>query len=650
MADILNIGIRGMLAYQAALAITSGNIGNVKTPFYSRREIVFAEDIFGNGVNIADVRRVYDDSASQYLMQSNANMNMSASYYNQISELESLLGGDIGNESNSTIANFINDALKALKDLDGDTSSIQSRTAYLNKLNSIVSRFNSIGDEIDKKYRLLNQSIETTVNQVNQITQTIADLNEKIINSKGADVSALLDMREGQLQELSKYIDFTTQPDDRGNINILLGDGMPLVFGTKQNLLSTQSDSANPGKLIIQLSTSSSTINVTDGIHGGQLAGLYQSQSLLHQTQNALGRLSLAMMSSMNDQNKLGIDYNGNLGGNIFTDINNPEAILNRVINNTNNTGTAAISVNITDVSKLKTSDYKLVFDTPTHFTVTRLSDNSVVSSGAVGSLPQSIDIDGMSIDINSGTIAAGDQFTISPNRGAATMMKVAITDPKLLALGWPVRADSNINNHGNGSIKVDSILDTSNAAFTVPGQLNPPISIVFLTDSTYQIVNADTNAVIEGPIPYNPSTGGEVFPTPGSYDPGYRISLTGEIKAGDTFSISYNSNAINDNRNGLALEALYQKGILDDGSLSFTRGYNLLSSDVSVEVNSAKIRTQSSQAVYEKAFGQFTQISGVNIQEEFSNIQMYQECYQATAQILQVAKSVFDTIIGIGR
>lgn len=649
MADILNIGIRGMLAYQAALAVTSGNIGNVKTPFYSRREILFAEDLFGNGVNIADVKRVYDESTSRYLLQSTSSLNMNATLYEQISSLESLLGSDTSEENKSTIGNFINDALKALRDLDLNASSVQSRTTYLNKLSTLANRFNAIANEVDQKSRSINQSIEADVSQVNKLTQKIAELNEQINNSQGQDVSALLDLREAQVQELSKYVDFTTRVDDRGFMQITMNNGMSLVFGNQALELSTQSDPANPERLIIKLDTGSTIVNVTNDIKGGEIAGLYESQTLFHQTQNALGRLSLSIMSTMNAQNKLGIDYNATLGGNIFTDINTPEAMANRVINNSNNTGSEAMTVNITDVTQLKNSDYKLVFDTPTHFVVTRLSDNATVSSGAVSSLPQSISVDGMSININSGTIAAGDQFTISPNRGAAGSMKVTMTDPKLLALGWPVKAESNTNNRGSGAVKVDSIIDTTNSSFSIPGQLNPPITIEFLSDTTYQIVDANTSSVIEGPITYDPNVGANVFPTAGSYDPGYRISLSGQIKAGDKFEIAYNNNTSMDNRNGLAFETLYQKGVLEGGSMSYTQGYNLLSSDVSINVNSAKISAKSSQAVYEKAYGQYGAVSGVDIQEELSNLALYQECYQATAQILQVAKSVFDTIIGLG-
>ncbi|VVC77102.1 Flagellar hook-associated protein 1 [Aquicella siphonis] len=650
MSDIFTIGVRGLLAFQAAIAVTGQNIANVKTPYYSRREITLAEDLFNGGVNIADVRRVYDETASKFLQQSNNLVEMSGVYFQQIAELESLLGNDISDENKNTIATYLNDALKALRELNGDTSSLQSRTAYLNKLSALANRINDIGGQISQRQANINQSLNATVGTVNQITRQIADLNKQIANANGQDVSALLDLREAQVQELSKYLDFNTQVDESGQLNILINNGTPIVFGGDAAALSAESNPANPDNLILKMTMGTSSIDVTNLVHGGQIAGLYQAQSVLQQAQSALGRLSLGIMGTINAQNKLGIDYNGSLGGNIFNDINSAGAVNGRVLTNSNNAGNAAMTVNITDVRQLKTSDYKLVFDTPTHYTLTRISDNNVMGSGTISSLPQQISADGFTININSGSISAGDQFTISPNRGAANEMKMAVTDPKLLALGWPVKGEADIANKGTGAVKVESIIDTGNSAFSLPQQLNPPIMIQFLTATSYQLVDANTSSVIEGPITYNPSTGADIFPTPGSYDPGYRVSISGIVQPGDLFHLDYNSNAIGDNRNGLVMEEAYQKGILEGGSLSFTQGYNLMSGDIAIQVNSAKINLKSYGAVRERAFMQFSQVSGVSIQEETTNLAMYQECYQASAQILQAAKTVFDTIISIGR
>ncbi len=87
-----------------------------------------------------------------------------------------------------------------------------------------------------------------------------------------------------------------------------------------------------------------------------------------------------------------------------------------------------------------------------------------------------------------------------------------------------------------------------------------------FLSDTSYQLVNANTNAVLEGPLSYDPATTKNIFPSAGGYDPGYRVSLKGNIKAGDVFNINYNSNVAGDNRNALIFSKLYSDKVLGNG------------------------------------------------------------------------------------
>lgn len=652
MTDILGIGIRGLQAFREAIAVAGQNIANVKTPYYSRREANFVADMFNNGVSIGDITRVYSDAASKFLQTGNSQFEMSSIFYQQASELETLLGNNPKEENKTTIGVFLNAAVTALRQLNADTGSIQARNMYLDRLSALSNRFNTISNQISQRQENINQSLDATVETVNKIAKQLATLNVQIsaAHVQGQDTAALLDLREAQIQELSKYMDFSTQTDSSGNVNVLFKNGTPLVFGSDSGTLSTAVNPVNPDTLILQFTSGVNTTDVTNVIQSGQIAGLYQTQASLQSAQTSLGQLSLGIMSTFNAQNKLGIDLNGNLGGNIFPDINNPTAMGTRVLPNLNNAGSASLNVSINDISLLQTSDYKLIFDSPTHYTLTRLSDKTVMGSGTIGALPQQITADGFSININSGPLAAGDQFVISPTRSAAADMAPAMTDSRLLALGWPVNSSASSSNLGTGAAKLTSILDTTNAAFSLPQQLNPPITIKFLTATTYQLVNATTSAVIEGPLTYDPVNGSEVFPTAGSYDPGYRISLSGPIQAGDSFNVTYNLNASGDNRNGLVMEQLYNKGILNGGSRSFSSAYSAFAGDIANQVNAAGVNYLSNQAVKDMASSQYAQISGVEVPEEANNLAMYQQCYQACAQVIDAAQKVFDTIIGLGR
>ncbi len=82
------------------------------------------------------------------------------------------------------------------------------------------------------------------------------------------------------------------------------------------------------------------------------------------------------------------------------------------------------------------------------------------------------------------------------------------------------------------------------------------------MSDTTYQLVDATTSTVIEGPLAYT-SSGTNIFPTAGGYDPGYLVSLSGEVKAGDSFDLIYNTNGSGDSRNGKLMADLLKKSTI---------------------------------------------------------------------------------------
>lgn len=648
MSDILNIGLSGLLAYKSALTYTAQNIANVATPYYSRRQIEITEALFSSGVNIGDVSRVYDAGASANLRNSNSLYSMYDEYQTQLSQLETMLQGDT-----NSIGTYISDTITAIRDLNVSVNTPTARSNYMNKLNVLSQRFNSISGQISQQKLNINTSLQTITTTINQLTGQIALVNQQIAANTGQDNSSLLDQQESLVQTLAQYLNFSTQTDSTGQLEILLNNGLELVSDGLTTQLSTVPDPSNPSNLLIQLDNGGSGVNITPFITSGEIAGLYSTQSSLQQAEAGLGQLALCIMDMMNTQNNLGIDFYGNLGKNIFVDVNGPDAINQRVIPNTNNTGSENMTVSITNSQQVTSSDYTLTFDGASNYTLTRLSDNTVVSSGSVTSFPQEISVDGFTLSLNSGTIGAGDSFTISPTRGMADAMELNITDPNLFAMGWPVVANAATTNSGTGTISVMSINDTTNSAFSIPQELNPPIKIQFLSATQFQLVNANTSAVIEGPINYTPGqqpVGFAIFPTPGNYDPGYRVSIFGSVNAGDSFNIGYQSNASGDNRNGLVMENLYTSNTMANGTLSYTSAYQLLANNVSGQTSEANIGYNSSYTILQQANENYAQVSGVSVEEEISNLMLYQQAFAASAQVLTVAKDIYDILNGLAR
>jgi flagellar hook-associated protein 1 len=127
----------------------------------------------------------------------------------------------------------------------------------------------------------------------------------------------------------------------------------------------------------------------------------------------------------------------------------------------------------------------------------------------------------------------------------------------------------------------------------------------------------------------------------------GFQVKISGEPKAGDIFTIGFNTNSRNDNRNALAMVALETAGSMQNGTMSFGQGYGRLVEEVGTKSNLSKINTDAARSLLEQTTSMRDGVSGVNLDEEAANLIQFQQLYTANARVITVAKDLFDTLIG---
>ena len=101
------------------------------------------------------------------------------------------------------------------------------------------------------------------------------------------------------------------------------------------------------------------------------------------------------------------------------------------------------------------------------------------------------------------------------------------------------------------------------------------------------------------------------------------------------------------DNRNGKALVDLQNSKVVG-GNKTFNDAYAALVSTVGSTTASLKTSSQTKANVATQLSNQQQSISGVNLDEEYGNLQRYQQYYLANAQVLQTANTLFDALINI--
>lgn len=646
--SMTTIGLNALNAYQQALNITSQNIANANTANYAREVVTFADTGTTTGV-AADIKRISNDTLNQAAYSTTSTYNQANTFSTQLTNIQSLFDSSNTANGGTSIGVNITNALNALNQLNANPTNSSSRSLFLTSLSSLSNSVQSINNSITQQQTSTNQLLSTDISQANQILQSLASLNTQI--SAAPNNSTLLNQRDGLLQQLSNYMNFNVSTAGDGSAALSLTNGLTLVSGSNATPLVTMNDPNNPTNSLPAVQTSNGAVSISNFVQGGQIAGLVQyQQTVLAPTSQQLGMLSLGIAQAFNSQNKLGMTQSGTLGGNLFQDINTTAAMNGRVIANTNNTGNAQIGVSITNVGNVTGSNYSLSMGASNSYVLTRASDNTVIASGTLsGTTPQQINVpsEGFNFTINSGTPANGDVYQISPTAGAAANLSLTSMNPSVLALASPVTASVGAQSAtSTGSISVTGVNDTSNSAFSTPGQLNPPITIQFLSSNTYQIVDSNnpSNVLDAGPLTYTP--GANVFPTAGGYDPGYQIQLSGTMNAGDTFNVSYSTNT-SDNSNGLAMSQLFQQPIYQSGD-NFSSAYQSIANTLSTQSSVAQMNVVTTQALQTQATNNVQSNSGVNLVEESLNLSQYQQSYQAAAQVLTIARQVLQTILSI--
>jgi flagellar hook-associated protein 1 FlgK len=169
--------------------------------------------------------------------------------------------------------------------------------------------------------RNIDNDIAVAVDDINNITQGIAELNQSILEAEGssrAEPNELLDKRDQLINELSKFVSVTTVEQSNGTVNVFVGSGQGLVVGSSQIDLTTITDNSfDPPRLNIGFGPG--PIDITTQVTGGSLGGALQFRSqIVDDTRADLDLLAESLVTAFNTAHTNGFDLDGNAGGNFF--------------------------------------------------------------------------------------------------------------------------------------------------------------------------------------------------------------------------------------------------------------------------------------------------------------------------------------------
>lgn len=548
MSSLINSAMSGLSAAQAALNTASNNIASYNVAGYTRQTTVLTSSnstltgsgYVGNGVTVTGVQREYDAFITNQLRAAQNQNSGLTTRYEQMSKIDDVLS-DTTNSLSSSLQSFFS----SMQTLVSNASDPSSRQALLGKADGLVNQFKVADQYLRDQDKQVNLSIATSVDQINNYSKQIANLNQQISKltavGAGSSPNDLLDQRDQLVSELNKVVGVEVSTQD-GSYNVSMGNGITLVQGKEARQLAAVPSSADPARTTLAYvdkiagNVEIPEKQVTTGSLGGLLS--FRTQDL-DQARNTLGQLALSFADSFNQQHVKGFDADGDAGEKFFN-IGGPSST-----SNSKNSGDATLTAAVSNSSAVQATDYKVAFD-GTQWNVTRLSNNTTIAV-TPDTTDGTLNFDGLKVSINNGSTGAkkDDSFTIRPVSNAIVNMSVAVTDESKIAMAGAA---------GNGA---------------------------------------------------------------------------------------------SDNRNGQDLLKLQSAKVVG-GNKTFNDSYATLVSDVGNKTSTLKTSSATQTNVVTQLSNQQQSISGVNLDEEYGNLQRFQQYYLANAQVLKTASSLFDALLAI--
>ncbi|PLC52225.1 flagellar hook-associated protein FlgK [Pollutimonas nitritireducens] len=547
--NLANLGLSGLNAATNRLQTAGHNINNAATVGFNRQTVLVqtagatstGAGYIGRGVQAVTVQRAYDNFLSRQLVGAQTAGAALVSYGNEISQVNNLFA-DRTVGITPALQNFF-DSIQAVASAPADSA---ARQEMLGRASSLVSQLNDSNAFLESQRNNINTQITTTVTQINSYVERVRDLNTQITTARATssnhEPNDLLDQRDQLVSELSQLVAVNVDEQD-GKVSLSVGNGQVLLGGDTVFPLAAQAAAADPSRTIVAFTAVGSggqqiSVEMSEAtIKGGKLGGLitYRRESL-DAVQNDLGRLAAGLATAVNAIHANGEDLSGAAGGAFFK--------LGQVktISNANNLGGAPIAVQIQDINKLTSQNYRIDYD-GTAYKATSIPNGTVTTlSPLTGG---SYDLDGIRITPPTASAVSGDSWLVQPTRDAAGSIALAIDDPAKIA-----------------------------AATANTGTAN----------------------------------------------------------------------------GGVALElAQLQTGkVLGNGAMSLNEAFSQIVNKVGVQTQQNGTAAKAQAALIQQNFAAQQHLSGVNLDEEYVNLTRYQEQYSASARLIEVSSTLFDTLLGI--
>jgi flagellar hook-associated protein 1 len=303
---------------QGGLDVTANNIANANTPGYSREVVNLSENTpeevgnltFGTGVNIEQIQSVRDQVLSLQIAEQTSQQSGAQTELNALQQIETLFSSPTQGIG-ADLSAFFN----SISQLSTDPTNAALRSAVITAAQNLAVSFNQTSQSLTTNQLSLNQSVSQTVDQINTLTQQIAQINAKVgeMQQLNQDPGSLEDQENQLINQLSQLTNVSETQTPEG-LTLTTGNGTALVVGNQSFALQVKTGASGMQDVF------SEGQDITSTIQGGVLGGTIQVRDQdIPGLLNQLNTLASQFATSINTAQAAGFDLNGNPGQALFS-------------------------------------------------------------------------------------------------------------------------------------------------------------------------------------------------------------------------------------------------------------------------------------------------------------------------------------------
>lgn len=319
LSQALSASISGLRAAQAGMAIVGSNVANSETPGYIRKSpvqlAVTAGDV-GIGVRMASINRELDQYVQRQLrveVSGASYANLRATYFDRMQRMFGSPGSD------SALETIFNGFSSALQSLSTSPDSVSARSAAVSAAQVLAQKLNSMSNEVQALRTDTELGLSDGVAKANEAMRQIARINQHVTASgrNDATTAAMLDQRDAYIDQLAQLMDIRVTQGDNNQVTIFTNSGVQLVgleaaqfaFDPQGTMTPSAEWNVDPAKRTVG---TISLVSPTGGsmdliankvVRSGQIAALLEMRDdVLVQAQKQLDEMAAAMARALSER------------------------------------------------------------------------------------------------------------------------------------------------------------------------------------------------------------------------------------------------------------------------------------------------------------------------------------------------------------